>query len=101
MSALLAVASGSLMIAVAKFNGMPPRKKKAPEAIAFGAKVREIRTKRKLTQEALAEAAGVSALQVGFCERGDNVPKLTLILRIARALRVRPGELLDHIKVGR
>ncbi|MEA2336433.1 MAG: hypothetical protein QOE82_440 [Thermoanaerobaculia bacterium] len=44
---------------------------------------------------------GVSALQVGFSERGDNVPKLTLILRIARALGVRPGELIDHIKVGR
>jgi hypothetical protein len=42
--------------------------------------------------------AGISALQIGFCERGDNVPKLTLILRIARALSVRPGELLDDIK---
>jgi hypothetical protein len=40
-------------------------------------------------------------LQVGFSERGDNVPKLTLILRVARALGVRPGELIDHIKVGR
>jgi len=32
-------------------------------------------------------------------ERGDNVPKLTLILRVAQALRVRPGELLDHIRI--
>ena len=78
---------------------MPPRAKKAPEAVAFGAAVRERRKARGWTQERLAEAAGVSALQVGFCERGDNVPKLTLILRIAQALRVRPGELLDHIKV--
>jgi len=84
---------------VANINRMPPRAKKAPEAVAFGAAVRERRKARGWTQERLAEAAGVSALQVGFCERGDNVPKLTLILRIAQALRVRPGELLDHIKV--
>ena len=84
---------------MANINRMPPRAKKAPEAVAFGAAVRERRKARGWTQERLAEAAGVSALQVGFCERGDNVPKLTLILRIAQALRVRPGELLDHIKV--
>jgi transcriptional regulator with XRE-family HTH domain len=89
------------MLAVAMFKRMPPRKKKAREAIAFGEAVRERRKARGWTQERLAEEAGVSALQVGFSERGDNVPKLTLILRIARALGVRPGELIDHIKVGR
>lgn len=80
---------------------MPPRTKKAPEAVAFGAAVRTRRKAKEWTQERLAEAAGVSALQIGFCERGDNVPKLTLVLRIARALGVRPGELIDHIRVGR
>jgi DNA-binding XRE family transcriptional regulator len=89
----------SLIVAVAKFNAMPRRTKKAPEAVAFGAAVRERRTAKGWTQERLAEVAGVSALQVGFCERGENVPKLTLILRIAQALRVRPGELIDHIRV--
>lgn len=80
------------------FNVMPPRKKKAPEAVAFGAAVRERRTARGWTQEQLAERAGVAAIHVGFVERGENVPKLTLILRIAHALGVRPGELIDHIK---
>jgi transcriptional regulator with XRE-family HTH domain len=87
------------MLAVAMYKRMPPRKKKAPEAVAFGAKVREIRTKRKLTQEALAEAAGIASIQVGFIERGNNVPKLTMILRLARALGVRPGSLIDHIDI--
>jgi transcriptional regulator with XRE-family HTH domain len=89
------------MLAVAIIQDVPPRTKKAPEAVAFGAAVRERRKARGWTQERLAEVAGVSALQIGFCERGDNVPKLTLILRIARALGVRPGELLDHIRIGR
>lgn len=84
---------------MAMYKRMPPRKKKAPEAIAFGAKVREVRTKRKLTQEALAEAAGIASIQVGFIERGDNVPKLTMILKLAQALGVRPGSLIDHIDI--
>lgn len=84
---------------MAKYKVMPPRKKKAPEAVAFGAKVREVRTKRKLTQEALAEAAGIASIQVGFIERGENVPKLTMILKLARALDVHPGSLIDRIQV--
>jgi transcriptional regulator with XRE-family HTH domain len=84
---------------VAIIQDVPRRTTKAPEAVAFGEAVRERRKARGWTQEKLAERAGVSALQVGFCERGDNVPKLTLVLRIARALGVRPGELIDHIKV--
>ncbi len=87
------------MLAMAKIKRMPPRTKKAPEAIAFGEAVRSRRKAKDWTQEHLAEAAGISALQVGFIERGDNVPKLTLILRIAKALGVRPGELVDHIRM--
>lgn len=81
------------------FKVMPPRKKRAPEALAFGAAVRERRKAKCWTQEQLAERAGVAAIHVGFVERGENVPKLTLILRLAKALGVRPGELIDHIKV--
>lgn len=86
---------------MAKFNQMPPRAKKAREAIAFGEAVRQRRKAKEWTQEQLAERAGVAAIHVGFVERGENVPKLTMILRLARALGVRPGELIDHIKVGR
>jgi transcriptional regulator with XRE-family HTH domain len=47
-----------------------------------------------MTQEQLAEEADVSATYVGFVERGDNVPTLTIIIQIASALRVRPSDLL-------
>jgi len=56
--------------------------------------VRKLREARGLTQEELAERAEVSATYVGFVERGDNVPTLTIILQIAKALGVRPSELL-------
>jgi transcriptional regulator with XRE-family HTH domain len=80
---------------------MPPRRQKVPEAVAFGAAVRERRKAKGWTQERLAEVAGVAAIHVGFVERGENIPKLTMILRLAKALGVRPGELIDHIRVGR
>lgn len=80
-------------------NRMPRSKEKAPEALAFGATVRKRRKAKGWTQERLAEEAGVSSLQIGFVERGENSPKLQMILRIASAFRVRPGELIDHIKV--
>lgn len=48
-----------------------------------------------MTQEDLAERADLSATYVGFIERGDNVPTLTVIIQLASALEVRPAKLLD------
>jgi transcriptional regulator with XRE-family HTH domain len=58
--------------------------------------VRELRVRRGMTQEELAEEADVSATYIGFVERGDNVPTLTVIIQIASALGVRPSELLRN-----
>lgn len=69
-------------------------KDRRPEAEKFGAIVRKLREERGLTQDQLAERAGVSATYIGFIERGDNVPTLTIILQIASALKVRPSDLL-------
>lgn len=73
---------------------MTHRKVRRPEAEKFGLIVRRLRESRGLTQEELAERAEVSATYIGFVERGDNVPTLTIILQIASALGVKPSELL-------
>jgi len=73
------------------------RKDRRPEAEKFGAIVRKLREERGLTQDQLAERAGVSATYIGFIERGDNVPTLTIILQIASALRVRCPDLLRDL----
>ena len=73
---------------------MTRQKKRRPEGEKFGAAVRRLREARGLTQETLAEAAGISATYVGFIERGDSIPTLSVILQIAGALKVRPAELL-------
>jgi transcriptional regulator with XRE-family HTH domain len=75
---------------------MPPRSKahRLPEAIKFGKRVRELRESSNRTLEQLAEAAGMNELQVGHIERGASDPKLSTILKLAKALAVRPEELL-------
>jgi transcriptional regulator with XRE-family HTH domain len=72
------------------------RKDRRPEAEKFGAIVRALREEQGLTQDQLAERAGVSATYIGFIERGDNVPTLTVILQIASALEVRSSDLLRN-----
>jgi transcriptional regulator with XRE-family HTH domain len=82
-------------------QGMPPRAKRdrLPESIEFGKRVRQLREGKEWTLEQLGEAAGMNELQMGHIERGASDPKLSTILRLARALRVHAGELLDHIRV--
>jgi len=67
---------------------------KAREGEIFGATVRRLRAERGWTQEDLADAAGLTTTYVGQVERGDKVPSLTVVLKLARGLAVAPGELL-------
>lgn len=76
---------------------MSRRKKRQPDAELFGTVVRELREARGWTQEELAERANMNASYLGFVERGDNVPTLTIIIQIAEGLRVEPGELLREV----
>jgi transcriptional regulator with XRE-family HTH domain len=75
---------------------MPPRPKGArlPEAIRFGQHLRGIREEKGWTLEQFAEAAQMNELQIGHIERGASDPKLSTILKLAKALKIRPDELL-------
>lgn len=55
-------------------------------AIAFGAAVRELRTADHVAQEQLANLAGIERSHMGKIERGQHMPTLALIFKIARAL---------------
>jgi transcriptional regulator with XRE-family HTH domain len=69
------------------------RDQRLPEAEWFGATIRRLREERGLTQAALAEAASLSTTYLGILERGENVPTLTVLLHLARALRLHPAEI--------
>jgi transcriptional regulator with XRE-family HTH domain len=73
------------------------RKKRQPDAELFGAVVRELREARGWTQEQLAERSEMNASYLGFVERGDNVPTLTIIIQISEGLGVEPADLLRDV----
>lgn len=64
-------------------------------SVAFGRRLREVRVGVGLSQDTLAERARVHPTAIGRIERGGREPRLTTILRLACALDVQPGMLLD------
>lgn len=57
----------------------------------FGARVRNLRQKANLSQEDLADKAGIHRTYIGGVERGERNLGLGNILRIADALEVSPA----------
>ncbi len=62
--------------------------------MVFAGNVRRLRAERGLSQEELAEAAGVHRTYIGMLERGEKNVTIYNIERIARALDVPPASLL-------
>lgn len=54
----------------------------------FGEKVRGIRKKKNLTQEELADRAGLHFTYIGQIERGKRNPSLINIYKLVKALDV-------------
>ena len=62
---------------------------------ALGKRIRTLRLDRNLTQEQLAEQAGVSLKHLGELERGRGNPTLELLDRLASGLDISMTELFD------
>ncbi|HYC89087.1 MAG TPA: helix-turn-helix transcriptional regulator [Thermoanaerobaculia bacterium] len=56
------------------------------EGPLFGARLREMRAERGLTQPEIAARIGTSASNISDLERGIKVPTLTTVARLADAL---------------
>ncbi|PZO70771.1 MAG: transcriptional regulator [Sphingomonas taxi] len=56
--------------------------------------LRRARHDKQLTQEELADRAGLSMRYVGAIERGDVSASVTVLGQIADALEIEPGDLL-------
>lgn len=59
-----------------------------------GVKVRMSRRRQKLTQQELADKAEITKPHVSMIESGKRTPSLDVLNRLAKALKVKPGELL-------
>jgi transcriptional regulator with XRE-family HTH domain len=64
-------------------------------AVAFGKALKEIRVQKGFSQEKLGNVALIERSHVGKIERGEHLPNLVLIFRLAKALSVKPGVLVD------
>lgn len=69
-------------------------RKKTPERKAFGIRVMLKRRELELTQEQLAEKAGIHSTYLGSVERGERNISFENILALAKALGCSPKELM-------
>ena len=63
----------------------------------FGENLLRIRQARRLSQEALAERAGVHRTQISLFETGQRQPLLETLIRLAGALEVTLSMLLEGV----
>lgn len=64
------------------------------QAVTIGNKIRKLRKTRELTQVELAVIVNISPVYLGFIENGRRRPSLKVLEKLARALKVKPPELL-------
>ena len=65
-------------------------------AHAFGAAVRSLRMERGIAQESLAHQAGIERSHMGKIERGEHMPTLAIIFKIAGALECSTAVLMSE-----
>ena len=68
----------------------------AAPAQAFGAAVRAIRIEDGIAQETLAHLAGIERSHMGKIERGEHMPTLAIIFKIAGALECSTAVLMSE-----
>lgn len=71
-----------------------------PVDVAVGARIRLLRKVRGLSQQALAEAAGVTFQQIQKYERGTNRVSASMLTRIARTLDTPVSEMFAESHAG-
>lgn len=68
-----------------------------PARVAFGRQVRHLREERGLSQERLAELAGIHRTYMSDIERGERNIGLDNILALARALGVSAAQFFEPV----
>ncbi|MBR1598646.1 MAG: helix-turn-helix transcriptional regulator [Lachnospiraceae bacterium] len=63
----------------------------------IGKRIREKRDQQGLTREEVSEMAGISANYLGTIERGEKIPRLEVIIKIANSLKVTSDDLLQDV----
>lgn len=61
-----------------------------------GDNIRRLRKAKGVSQETLAHEAGIAMRYLAGIERGEENPSLLVMVKVAKALGVRPADLLDE-----
>jgi transcriptional regulator with XRE-family HTH domain len=61
----------------------------------LGPNLRAARLKLELSQEQVADRSGVHATEVSRIEAGKRDPRVSTVERLAKAVELRPGQLLE------
>jgi predicted transcriptional regulator len=68
------------------------------DLIRFGEELRRRRTALDISQEELGFRAGLHRNYIGYVERAEANATVKQVVRIARALGLRPAELVRHMR---
>jgi transcriptional regulator with XRE-family HTH domain len=83
---------------------MPPRRQIQPRSgpeKAFGVVLREIREAAGLSQMQVDVQFDIDRTYLSAIERGIQSPTLRMIVRLSRAFRVRPSEIIRRMENSR
>jgi len=67
-------------------------------ARCFAENLARYRKRADISQEELGLRAGVHRTQVGRLERGERLPRIDTLVKLADALSVSPSDLLDRVE---
>ncbi len=69
---------------------------KFTECLKFGARIRELRHHVGVTQAVLSHRAKIHQTYLAGIESGARNPTIIIVVKLARALKVKPSELLAN-----
>ena len=65
----------------------------------LGARIKNIRNKKGLTQEQLSEIMEINPKYLSSIERGKENPTLNTLIKLSESLEVDSGEIFSHIQI--
>lgn len=74
---------------------MKNRAKSYKVNLDLGKKIRRLRNRQNISQEKLAEKAGIHRTYMGKIERGESNTPVHTVSKIAKALKVKIGDLFS------
>ncbi|MFE4115788.1 helix-turn-helix domain-containing protein [Priestia sp. YIM B13448] len=65
---------------------------------AFGEVLKQMRNKKKMSQEQLALEANLERTYISMMERGTRKPTINTIFKLSRVLGIKPSQLIECVE---